>query len=524
MAFKPYTSYATLELSTDMPKTRPFWRQPHTMDLRTWFRDLTPIFLYLMFITTIGPLLFGYHLAELNTPQDVITCKRKSIFEPDTTTQSKLPQCIPMTPAQIGAVQSVFTLGGLLGALAAGPLSSRYGRLRTMLFSSIFFIIGPVLEALAPDIATLAVGRLISGVGAGSSLVSVPIYVSEISPPEEKGFFGAFTQIMVNVGIFFTQLLGYFLSHGQLWRIVLGVGGAIGLGQVFGLLLGFESPKWLADRGHTREATHVLQKIRGSKFDAAGEVASWGIQVAVGDNGEEETLLQDEDSLLHHSSSNRKEKKQTLGMMAVIIHPHYAKATFAVIMIMIAQQLTGINSIIMYGVNLLADLLASNSAVLNLGVSALNIAVTAGCAPLVDKLGRKTCLMSSCAVMGTSSLLLGIGILNSIPILCGIAALCFVGGFALGLGPIPFILSAELVGPEAVSATQGWALAANWISTFVVAQFFPMVNEALGKGKVYFIFCAIGAFFFVFIGWYVPETKGKKDADEVWGRTAERLD
>jgi len=525
MASTPYTSYATLELPADMPKTRPLWRQPHTMDPRTWFRDLTPLFLYLMFITTIGPLLFGYHLAELNTPQDVITCKRKSIFEPDATAKSKLPQCIPMTPAQIGAVQSVFTLGGLLGALAAGPLSSRYGRLRTMLFSSIFFIIGPALEAPAPDIATLAIGRLISGVGAGSCLVSVPIYVSEISPPEEKGFFGAFTQIMVNVGIFFTQLLGYFLSRGQLWRIVLGVGGAIGLGQVFGLLLGVESPKWLADHGHTREATRILQKIRGSKFDAAGEVASWGVKDAVTDNGEEETLLQNEDSLSQYSSSNRKDtKKQSLGMVAVIRHPHYAKATFAVIMIMIAQQLTGINSIIMYGVNLLADLLASNSAVLNLGVSALNIVVTAGCAPLVDKLGRKTCLMSSCAVMGTSSLLLGIGILNSIPILCAIAALSFVGGFALGLGPIPFILSAELVGPEAVSATQGWALAANWISTFVVAQFFPMVNDALGKGKVYFIFCAIGAFFFLFIGWYVPETKGKKDADEVWGRAASRLD
>jgi MFS family permease len=178
----------------------------------------------------------------------------------------------------------------------------------------------------------------------------------------------------------------------------------------------------------------------------------------------------------------------------------------------------------MYGVNLLADLLQSNSAVLNLAVSALNIIVTASCAPLIDKLGRKTCLMSSCAVMGVSSLLLAIGILRSVPILSAVAVVCFVGGFGLGLGPVPFILSSELVGPEAVGATQGWALAANWISTFVVAQFFPIVNDALGKGKIYFIFMAVAAFFFVFIGWYVPETSGKKDADEVWGRTNERLD
>lgn len=170
----------------------------------------------------------------------------------------------------------------------------------------------------------------------------------------------------------------------------------------------------------------------------------------------------------------------------------------------------------MYGVSLLADLLQSNSALLNLVVSALNIIVTASCAPLVDKLGRKTCLLNSLAGMGISSLLLAIGIIKSIRVLSAVAVLLFVSSFALGLGPVPFILSAELVGQDAVGATQSIALAANWIATFVVAQFFPMASEKL-HGKVYFIFAALSAFFFLFISWYVPETKGKKTADEVWG-------
>lgn len=171
----------------------------------------------------------------------------------------------------------------------------------------------------------------------------------------------------------------------------------------------------------------------------------------------------------------------------------------------------------MYGVSLLADLLESNSALLNLVVSALNIVVTAGCAPLADKLGRKTCLLNSLAGMGISALLLAIGIVNSIRILSAVAVLLFVSSFALGLGPVPFILASELVGPEAVGATQSIALAANWIATFCVAQFFPLLNDKLG-GRVYFIFASLCAFFFLFIGWYVPETKGKKTADEVWGR------
>lgn len=171
----------------------------------------------------------------------------------------------------------------------------------------------------------------------------------------------------------------------------------------------------------------------------------------------------------------------------------------------------------MYGVSLLSDLMKANSALLNLVVSAINIIVTAGCAPLVDKLGRKVCILSSLTGMGVSSLLLGIGIVRSISILSAVAVLLFVSSFAVGLGPVPFILSSELVGPEAVGATQSIALAANWIATFMVAQFFPLANDIL-HGKVYFIFAALSAFFFLFIAWFVPETKGKASADEVWGR------
>jgi len=186
--------------------------------------------------------------------------------------------------------------------------------------------------------------------------------------------------------------------------------------------------------------------------------------------------------------------------------------------LMIAQQLAGINSIVMYGVSLLSDLLAANSGLLNVGVAALNVIITFSAAPLTDKLGRKPCLLLSITGMGTSSVLLAVGIMRSIPILSVIAVVSFVASFGLGLGPVPFILSSELVGAEAVGATQSWALAANWIATFVVAQFFPLLNEKLGKGQVYFIFAGFALIFGVFTALWVPETKGKSDADEVWGR------
>jgi MFS family permease len=174
----------------------------------------------------------------------------------------------------------------------------------------------------------------------------------------------------------------------------------------------------------------------------------------------------------------------------------------------------------MYGVGLLAELMKSSSAVLNLSVSLLNIIVTAVCAPLVDKLGRKVCLIGSISGMGTGSLLLAIGIRSSIPTLSVVAVVLFVASFGFGLGPIPFILASELAESESVNATQSWALSFNWVSTFIVAQFFPILNEALGKGVTYFGFAAIAAFFAIFTLLCVPETKGKQNTDEVWGRNA----
>jgi MFS family permease len=435
-----------------------------------------------------------------------------------------------MSPTEWGVVGSMYTLGGLLGALTAGPVASRYGRLRTMQLTTIFFTIGPVFEALSPSIGVMAFGRLLSGVGAGAAVVIVPLYISEISPPAQRGFFGAFTQIMCNVGILFTQLLGYFLSHDSYWRIILAVGGMVGIAQAVGLLFSVESPKYLANQGNITLAKKTLRKIRGEDADLDSEIADWGV-AGVDVNGETSSrisssrtnrLAEEEQTLLGNEGSSVPNSKQTegeekLSIAQVFRHPNYRTAAIAVIMVMLAQQFSGINSIVMYGVSLLAGLLESNSALLNLAVSALNIIVTTGGAPLVDKLGRKTCILNSIAGMGISSLLLAIGIIKSIPVLSAVAVLLFVASFGLGLGPVPFILASELVDSDASDAVQSIALAANWIATFIVAQFFPLASEKL-HGKVYFIFAALSAFFFAFIAWYVPETKGKKNADEVWGR------
>lgn len=464
--------------------------------------------------------------AELNAPQDVLTCKKKAssfakIIANAFGAQPTLPQCIPMTDPEFAIISSVFTLGGLLGALCAGPVSTSYGRLLPMRLTTAFFIVGSGLEAVAMSIPVMAIGRLLSGVGAGASLVIVPLYIAEVAPPRERGLFGVMTQITINVGLLLTQSLGYFLDKGSQWRMVLATGAGIALLQGIGLFFIPETPAWIAANGDPQKAIQLLQRIRGKGADTQEEVQSWDVDIP-GHAVESEGLLnQAEISSRRGSATSKASNKSTvhIGFFQVARDPLYRPAIIAVVGVMFAQQLCGINSVMMYSVSLLTPVFPTSSALLTIFISVINLFATILGAPLADRLGRKTCLLMSITGMGISSLSLALSMLFGVKVLTAIAVLAFVASFAVGLGPIPFILASELVGQEAKGATQSWALAANWIFTFCVAQFFPIVNVALGgRGWVYFIFAGLALLSGIFVTWRVPETKGKKDVDEVWGR------
>lgn len=422
-----------------------------------------------------------------------------------------------MNPSQFGLVSSIYTLGGLVGALLAGPVSTKYGRRLSLRATTVFFILGPVAETVAPAIPLLALGRFLSGIGSGAAIVVGPIYVSEIAPPQSRGFFGAFTQVMTNVGILLTQTLGYFWSHDSFWRLILAVAGIIGALELLGLFMVPESPTWLAENRQISQARKVLQRIRGRNADIGAEIEGWRASGAIPASGEEESLLA--------PISGSQSKQSEVTILQAIRDPYYRPAIVAVVGVMIAQQLTGVNSIIMYSVSLLQSILPTTAALLTVAISAINLIITLACSPLPDRIGRKRCLLLSIGGMGCSSVLLALGMQFNQKVVAAVAALLFVACFAVGLGPVPFILASELVGPEAVGAAQSWALSANWAATFVVAQFFPVLNDAMGgRGKVYWVFAVVAGLMGMFIYRWVPETKGKANADEVWGRVDRRQD
>lgn len=428
-----------------------------------------------------------------------------------------------MSEPEFAFLSSMFVVGGLAGALVSGPVSTAYGRLLSMRLTSAFFILGSALETLAPNVPIMSTGRFFAGIGAGASTVIVPLYISEVAPPKERGLFGTMTQVMINTGILFTQTLGYYLSSGPLWRIILGVGVGLGLLQGIGLCFVPESPAWLAAHKDPQQAVKTLQRIRGTGNSIAEEIEEWDVNTSM---PEEEGLLRDPEATPRRLSTISKSSQKSvehIGFFGVVRDPLYRPAIIAVVGIMFAQQFCGINSIMMYSVSLLSGVLPISSALLTIMISIVNLCTTIACAPLADKVGRKACLLLSISGMGSMALCLALSLRWEVKILSAISVLLFVASFATGLGPVPFMMASELVGQEAVGATQSWCLASNYVFTYIVAQFFPIINSYLnrhygGAGWAYFIFTAFAVISFLFVSWKVPETRGKKGPDEVWGR------
>lgn len=415
-----------------------------------------------------------------------------------------------MNTSQWGMVQSIYTVGGLVGALLGGPFATHVGPLFAIKCACPFLFFGSAAEAFAQDLSILALGRFLSGTGAGSCTVVCPIYVAQVSPVSKRGVFGSFTQVMINAGILVAQLLGFFLSHGKQWRLIFLVGSAISLAQYCGCVLSSESPRWLAENHRPLEAQRVLQIIRGAEFDFEPEIQEWTVQCD--GMGEQEPLL-------GPSTGRGKLPSPKISVITVLRERRHRRALVAVTIPMLAQQLCGINSVVMYSISILGAVLPSAAAgLVTVLVSGINVLVTVVCSPLVDRWGRKTCLLLSIGGMGTGAALLALGLAADVPAVSVVATLSFVCSFGLGLGPVPFILAPELVvgGPQALGPTSSLALAANWLSTFTVAQFFPMLNHALPRGAAFSLFTALAAVFAVLVWRFVPESAGATTAEEVW--------
>lgn len=425
-------------------------------------------------IAALGGLLFGYDTGVISSALPFL----KTEFQ-----LSSLLQ---------GVLTSIALGGAALGAIVAGVLADRYGRKPVILVVAAIFFVGGIVSAVATALPVLMFGRLLVGIGIGVSSMLTPLYLAETSPPAERGALVSLNQLMITVGILVSYLVGYGLAHaGDGWRWMLGLGALPGVVLFVGMLTLPESPRWLAGHGRTEEARETLRRLRGSSQAADDELSQLRA-----DLGRQKKVERQADLKTRHN-----DRPMVIGVGLAIF-----------------QQVTGINTVIYFAPTIFkASGMADTSAAIlaTAGIGAVNVLMTIVAIRLIDTAGRRALLLTGLAGMAVSLGVLGAGFLlgagggGALAWVTALSLASYVGFFAIGLGPVFWLLIAEIF-PLAVRG-RGTSVAtfANWGSNLAVALTFLLLVDAIGPAFTFFIYAGMSALGFVFTQALVPETKGK---------------
>jgi sugar porter (SP) family MFS transporter len=206
------------------------------------------------------------------------------------------------------------------------------------------------------------------------------------------------------------------------------------------------------------------------------------------------------------------------GSWSDLLQPAVKAALVVGIGLAILQQVTGINTVIYYAPTIIEFTGVNSSAgsiLAAVGVGIINVAFTIVAIRLLDKAGRRTMLMIGVSGMVISLVALGGAFVggggSTIASVVAILSLMgFVASFAISLGPIFWLLNAEIYPLGVRSKAAGLGTMANWTFNFIVSLTFLLLIEALGRAGAFWFYAAIGVVTLWFCWKYVPETKGKR--------------
>jgi len=401
-----------------------------------------------------------------------------------------------------GVVTSIALGGAACGAAFAGRLADRFGRRPILLVTAAVFVCGALVSALAVSLPMLLAGRLLVGVGIGGASMLTPLYLAEIAPAARRGALVSFNQLAITSGILLSYLVGYALASSGAWRWMLGLGAGPGVILGLGMLLLPETPRWLAGHGQMDETLAALRRLRGANADIAAELAELHADLKAEAQARPEARLSHERARL----------------------PLIVGVGLAVF-----QQVTGINTVIYFAPQIFqaSGLSSASAAILaTAGIGVVNVAMTALAIWLVDRVGRRPLLLFGMAGMGVSLCVLAAGfLLGHGPLLGWVTAgglAAFVGCFAIGLGPVFWLLISEIFPLAVRGRGMSWATIANWAANLLVALSFLDLVDLLGRAGVFFAYAALSFAALIFAYRLVPETKGLslESIETLWDRKA----
>lgn len=439
----------------------------------------------------------GYNGGVVNAPEKLIT----NFINQTKTNSDKID-----TPSEaeidfiLSLVVSTFSIGGFIGALMTAFVADRLGRRGGLFYNSFLVFLACPMMASARSFRSyrlLVAGRLLIGVNAGLNAGLAPLYLNEIAPVQLRGAFGTVYQLVLTVSVLISNILGLPLIFGteSLWPFLF-------------IVPVLPAALMLATLPHCCESPKFLLLVKRRELQAQQSLA-WFRNT--GD-------IQDEmDELRAELERSKSQPDVTLAEMWC--QKSLRRPTVISVVMMLSQQLSGINAILYYSTSIFRDAGLSQQSALRatLGMSLVNVLMTGVSLVLVDRAGRKTLHMSGLLGMAVSctilALCLGPGELGTGETSSGssLLAICsvylFIAMFASGPGSIPWFLVGELFPSNARPLASSIVVAVNWLANFTVTLCFLPLTDIL-HGYTFLLFAFLLLLFYLFTYLKVPETKG----------------
>lgn len=430
-------------------------------------------------ISTFGGLLFGYDTGVINGALPYMAEKDQ----------------LNLTSFMESLVASSLIFGAAVGAIAGGRLADRFGRRRNILGLAVIFFFATLGCVFAPSMEVMVAFRFALGLAVGGASVTVPTYLAEMSPAEHRGRMVTQNELMIVSGqlLAFTcnAILANLTEDNHVWRYMLALATLPAVILWFGMLVMPESPRWLGRQGRSADMLRVLYQVREAQRAEA--------------EADEITRMAEEE-------------KSTVQMSWSVLRdvPWIRRVLVIGCGIAVVQQISGVNSIMYYGTQILEDSGFDKDAALtaNIANGVISVLATFVGIWLLGRVGRRPMLMVG--VAGTATALLLIGIFSLVlpsgtgrafvVLTLTVTFLAFQQG---ATSPVTWLMLSEIFPLKVRGFAFGVTGFVLWMVNFGVGFFFLQLVDWFSISTTFFIFFVFGCGAFVFVKLFLPETKGR---------------
>jgi MFS transporter, SP family, arabinose:H+ symporter len=458
---------------------------PSQKDVLEELDSRTPTSFYwsLTVLATIGGLLFGFDTSNIGSALDFLPYHLSGFAE--------------------GYLVAGASLGAAAGALAAGPLTDRFGRKSLLIADALIYAIGALLSAFTPDAAVLIFARTLIGLAIGADSAIATAYIAEYAPRNRRGALSMLQQWMITVGILLAYVCALIIlkampghAGGLDWRLILGIGA---LPAVVGVVLRArmpESPRWLLRHGRYADVRTAMGKLGIDVSEADAEATARRLRTA------------------DERAERRRGSAWTAGVRRALI---------VVCVFFLFQQITGINVPLYYGPHLLGSLFQggdrSQVAATTAGVevtaimTVVNVAATFLAFRYIDRVGRRPLAIGGFAGMAVFALVAGAGLgffTGNARIAITMVGLClFIAAFAIGVGGTGWLIQGEVFPTEVRGQAASVGASVDWLANFAVVEIFPVLESGIGLSWVMVVFAVLAVIAVGFVARFLPETKNR---------------